>query len=566
MIRMFALHKVRKSVELESMWEFATAEEEQMIPSAYKYKLPVPGCWESHPELQTYRGIGWYRKRLYIDEATGLRLEFKGISHTADVYFDGALIAQHYNAYTPFSTVLPFVDAGEHELLIKVDNRFTEQSTLHVPNDYYTYGGMIRPVVMDFVREAFVERIWFTPMKETGGWRAEIKAKVVNLRAERGTWNVRCKLGELEYDIGQITLDARQSGEVSTSLSFPHVQPWSDTDPNLYLLEVQLCSAATGKVIDDLIERVGFRQVEVLGDRIVLNGQKVKLKGFCRHEDHPAFGAALPVQQMVQDMELMRELGCNAVRTSHYPNDERFLDLCDEYGMLVWEENHARGLSLEQMLKPGFREQCLDCNREMVENHYNHPSIVIWGILNECASDTEQGRAMYKEQLEQIRAMDASRPLSFASHLFFSDLCLDLADIISFNVYPGWYNDDVPGDLADRIKAWADEANGAGKPMIISEFGADGYYGYRSGTRVRGTEERQSDIVGKALEDFIGRDYIQGLFIWQFCDVRVTEGTGWLLTRARTMNSKGIFDEYRRPKLAAETVKHYFRNMTTCIE
>ena len=99
-------------------------------------------------------------------------------------------------------------------------------------------------------------------------------------------------------------------------------------------------------------------------------------------------GAAIPYPLMVQDMELMIDMGANMVRTSHYPNDERFLDLCDERGIFVWEENHARGLNLQQMQHPNFQQQCEDCNREMVINHYNHPSLIIWAILNECASDT----------------------------------------------------------------------------------------------------------------------------------------------------------------------------------
>jgi beta-glucuronidase len=102
-------------------------------------------------------------------------------------------------------------------------------------------------------------------------------------------------------------------------------------------------------------------------------------------------GNEFPLSLMIQDLDLMADMGANAVRTSHYPNDERFLDLCDERGIYVWEENHARGLSLEQMRNPNFIRQCADVNREMVEQHRNHPSIIIWGILNECASDTEEG-------------------------------------------------------------------------------------------------------------------------------------------------------------------------------
>lgn len=269
-------------------------------------------------------------------------------------------------------------------------------------------------------------------------------------------------------------------------------------------------------------------------------------------------GAALPVSLMVRDLELIRDMNANAVRTSHYPNDERFLDLCDEYGLLVWEENHARGLSIEQMRNPNFIRQCEQVNREMVEQHYNHPSVIIWAILNECASDLEEGRVHYKRQLEQIRAMDGSRPLTFASHQRERELCFDLADIVSFNLYPGWYTDEDPGALCDQARSWADQNGGLGKPMIMSEFGADGYYGLRDSTANRGTEERQAMIMEQNLSAYTTKSYLSGMLIWQFSDCRVSEGTDWLITRAGTQNSKGIVDRYRRPKLAYQTVKDYY--------
>ena len=151
-----------------------------------------------------------------------------------------------------------------------------------------------------------------------------------------------------------------------------------------------------GREMDDLIERFGFRKVEVSGKDILLNGSKLRIRGFCRHEDHPQFGCSLPLEALWQDILIMKDLGVNSVRTSHYPNEELFLDLCDEQGILVWEENHARGLSEEAMRNPNFERQCEDCIREMITAHINHPSIIIWGILNECASETEYGYECYK--------------------------------------------------------------------------------------------------------------------------------------------------------------------------
>ncbi|MBD2869195.1 glycoside hydrolase family 2 protein [Paenibacillus arenilitoris] len=562
MLRLFNTHKVRKFESLEGEWSFRPVPDGAQAAGVggREFKMPVPGCWESHPRFASYQGKAVYRREVEIERDTAVRLCFQGVSHTADVYFDGRHVAHHYNAYTPFSAVVSGVTAGTHELVVEVDNGFGEASALHVPNDYYTYGGLIRPVSLEYVNELFIERIAFTPSMAKDGWQADIAVYVRNIGASAKNVQLAGDLAGVRFRTGDERIEAGQTKAVSVRLPSVDAAAWSPADPRLYLLGVRLFADGGAEPVDDLIERVGFRTVTTRGGRIQLNGEDIELKGFNRHEDHPLVGASFPYQLMVHDLELMAEAGANAVRTSHYPNDERFLDLCDERGLLVWEENHARGLSLAQMQNPNFERQCEDCNREMVESHFNHPSIVIWAILNECASDTPEGRVMYKKQLEQIRELDGSRPLTFASHHRDRELCFDLADIVSFNLYPLWYGDEDPGELCDLARGWADELGGLGKPMIMSEFGGDGHYGLRDPiVRMKGSEERHADIIESNLDAYTKRPFISGMFIWQFCDCRVSEGNGWLLSRAGTQNSKGIVDRYRRPKLAFDVVKKHFR-------
>lgn len=565
MERMFRNHRVRSSRTIDGLWEFAKTEG---APSAtglgrlgYDYRLMVPGCWEAHPELRTYRGQGVYRRRVRIERSGPARLEFKGVSHTARVYWDGKEIASHYNANTAFSVIVPDAPAGEHELLVWVDNSFGEFSSLHVPNDYYTYGGLIRPVVLEELEGPFVERAAFTPSGEDGAWKGRLAITLANPSAAAREVRPEAELAGRKLEWNPVRIEAGETIVLGGEYDFSGAETWSPEKPTLHELSVRLLDGETGRAIDDWIDRIGFRTVSAKNGRIQLNGRDIVLKGFNRHEDHPMAGAALTPELMNQDIDLMLDMGANMVRTSHYPNDERFLDLCDERGLLVWEENHARGLSIEQMRNPNFVWQCEQVNREMATQHYNRPSIIVWAILNECASDCEEGRVHYKRQLEQLRALDSSRPLTFASHHREKEICFDLADIVSFNLYPGWYTDEDPGELCDRARGWADASGGAGKPMIMSEFGADGYYGLRDPSRVRGTEERQADILEANLAAYAARPYLSGMLIWQFCDCRVTEDTGWLLTRAGTQNSKGVVDRYRRPKLAYSVVRRYFRSI-----
>jgi len=344
---------------------------------------------------------------------------------------------------------------------------------------------------------------------------------------------------------------------VRAELRFPAAPLWSPAEPSLLLVGARL-SQRGGGVIDDQIERVGLRTVSVADRKILLNGEPIRLAGFNRHEDHPDFGCAIPVPMMLKDIELMRAMGANAVRTSHYPNDSRFLDLCDEFGLLVFEENHARGLRDKLFEHPRLREQCLACNEEMVAQHFNHPSIVMWGILNECMSDSEYGREVYAEQFDQIRSLDPSRPLTYATFRMREDLCQDLPDICAWNQYPNWYIHMKPNEGLDIIFEHQDAHGLADRPLMVSEFGAGAIPGFRDPIRKgKWSEERQCDLLEELLADYTAHPRVEGLFIWQFCDIRVDES--WAMKRPRTMNNKGIVDEYRRPKLAAAVVKRYFQ-------
>jgi len=563
MIRLFDQHRIRQVTELEGLWDFAPVSSLDEVPEQYPYRLTVPGCWESHPDFIRYRGQGVYRTMVTVAERSSLRLIFKGVSHTADVYWDGWLMTSHYNAYTPFDTIVRDVEPGEYELRVHVDNTFGEHSGLHVPNDYRTYGGIIRPVVVERMPDLWIERLAFTPKC---GWEAEIAVWVRNSSDRTAGAAVRGKLAGEEFDFGPLTVQAGETAIVARTFEFPNAEPWSHEHPKLYALELRLYDGDVedggGEPLDDLIERVGFRTVRIEGDRLLVNDREVVLRGFNRHEDHASVGAALPLQLMTQDIDWLERMGANCVRTSHYPNDERFLDLCDERGLYVWEESHARSLTLEQMSHPLFASQSADCIRDMVEQHINHPSIIIWGLLNECASDTAEGRTHFEAQFRQLRSLDGSRPLTYASCHVFKDRCLDLADIVSFNLYPGWYNPESVEEFYRLLRSWVDASGGAGKPFLISEFGAEAPYGYRDPGEAKWSEEYQARLIGESLDFYLGQREICGALIWQFSDNRVDEEFGSFASRAGNRNNKGVLDAYRRPKLAVEAVRTRFMAST----
>lgn len=550
MERLFKTHEIRKTTELDGIWQFCTAENPEHVR-----QVVIPSCLETYPGLENYEGRYTYWREVKVDREGAVRLVFKGISHTADIYWDEKRVRYHYNAFTPFSIVLTDVTAGTHSLRIEGDNSVHEESALHVHNDYYNYGGITRPVILEEPGQVYIEQVHFIPEFRDGIWYAHIKVFLHNLN-DQTEMDLCISLDEEQVFVRKYTIITGKS-HVEESIQVRDAQPYDPDTPRLYTMTARIFSE--GQCIDDLIDRVGFRTVSVEGKDILMNGKKLRIKGFNRHEDHGLFGCAMPAESMDYDLRLFKDMGANAVRTSHYPNDERFLDLCDAYGILVWEESHARGLSEEQMRHPNFRQQSLDCIDEMLFHHINHPAVFTWGILNECASNTEYGRAIYIEQLNRIRTWDTSRPLTFASCMIKSDICLDLPDIVSLNIYPLWYHDADAKEYLQEVYDWVQETQGKGKPFLVSEIGAGAIPGYITHNDVRWSENRQAEVLEQQLEAVLGFADASGVLIWQFCDCRVPDGGFY--GRPRCMNNKGVVDEYRRRKLAYNVVKHKFTSL-----
>jgi beta-glucuronidase len=561
MLRTFAEHWVRPINPLATVWDFAVEKDMPLKggkPRAYDRTIVVPSSWEMVPGLEAYRGIGWFRTSFCAPEDKAVRLVFGGVSHTATVFVDGRKVASHYDAFTPWDIVLPNLKPGKHELVLKVDNTFSDASALHRDNDYYTYGGITRPAVIEYVPGLFIDKIFARPFRKAGRWNLDVQVKLVNCTRKPVARRLRVRLGDATLELGKVTVAAGATRLVKGSLSGLAVKPWSEKTPELYFITAELVDGQA--VVDDLIDRVGFREVAVKGRQLLLNGEPIQLRGFNRHEDHALFGCSLPVQAMATDLELFRDMHCNFVRTSHYPNDMRFLDLCDEMGLYVWEEPHYRSVPLDH---PLFRKQYGTSLREMIEWHYNRPSVIIWACLNESNSDTPFGRKQHAWAIGLLRKLDGSRCVTFADFKHQKCICQDLPDIVSWNRYDAWYVGGVEEirPRIKRLKKWLASPAGRGgsaKPIIMSEFGAAALYGYHEPSNCKWTEEYQAQVLDESLRVYLSEPGIIGVSIWQYADCRVTPGEGtrghWY-SRPRCHNNKGVVDEFRRRKAAYKTVK-----------
>ena len=209
------------------------------------------------------------------------------------------LIAEHYNAYTPFSAVVQGLKRGEHTLAIVADNRFSDKSALHVPNDYMSYGGVTRPVAVEEVADVYLERVHVTPCFDGKMWRAFVDAAVVNLAEERPV-ALRISLAGKECVLSPQVLPEGES-VLHAEFALEDVKTWSPETPKLYTVRAVL--EVDGNEVDDLFDRFGFREIKMDGKHILLNGEPLRIRGLCRHEDHPHFGCALPYEAMMHDVD-----------------------------------------------------------------------------------------------------------------------------------------------------------------------------------------------------------------------------------------------------------------------
>jgi len=594
-VRIFRTHETRKRLYVPSAWDFALGPSEKYpvpldvpggpidisggqkpppfkgdeptaLPREYPHKMAVPGVWEVTEIGRFHRGRAYYRTEFQLEKRSRVRLYFGGVSHTAWVYLDGKLLARHYNAFTAFDAVSEPLDPGTHTVELEVSNGYSPESTLHVPQDYFNYGGIVRPVVFELVPEVHIDRVEAQTL-ELRDDAALVKLAVIlkNCGETRASTPVEAVIPEaaLRVDMGAASVPAGGESRVEREIRLPEPRIWRMFDGRMYTVRVSTPD-------DDLIERFGVRTVAVRGTEILLNGEPIRLWGFNRHEDHPQFGCALPLEVQQQDIRILLESGANFLRTSHYPNDPRTLDMCDELGILVWEESHQRGLrffdgeyrpNMGSMGRPNFLPQAIDCHREMLAQHYNHPSIIIWGHMNECEEDNERGEAVFRKLYEELRR-DGSRPVTHASCYPWKGRALKLGDILSINAYLGWYQSDYEhwSRWIDALLPYGEEKLGVtARPFIMSEFGGGAIPGYSSAHLAKWSEEYQAALLDSSIRQFIAHPRVNGMAIWQFCDVRVDDFVA--MGRPRTMNNKGVVDEYRRPKLSFAVVKEHYTGL-----
>lgn len=552
---------------LRGLWDFAFLGDvdlaEVSIPAlSYDRRIPVPSAFDAFPDWAGKRGAAVYRRNIEIPQGREGTLRFWGVSLWSRVYIDGLPVVENACGYAPFEVRIPASTTSKRELVVLVDNRFDfERVPMHEEYfDFYQYGGIIRDVSLHLndAGEPRLRTVQISPLERYRD--GEVRVKVFL----DGLGQSKAEISMTVDDAGEDDRRACTGTEWTGGLRVPEPKIWSPETPHLHTVRVRLWNAK-GKCVDEKVVRFGLRKIEARDGALWLNGDRLILRGVNRHEWHPHYGPSTPVLQMAIDLQLLREMGCNFVRGAHYPQSQEFLDLCDEMGFLVWEENLGWGQREKALTNEKFRRDHHRALRAMVEESFNHPSVIIWGFLNEGASDSAYARPIYEESAALLRELDQTRLISTATMFPFADGCYDLVDLISLNIYPGWYGCEgveqplqLIGEFMEKCFSHIDESGFSGKPVCISEIGAEGLYGWHDFHNDFFTEEYQASYLQTACGEALRHPRSSGVVIWQFCDVR-TYGGGRALMRPRAFNNKGVVDEYRRPKAAFRAVRECFQ-------
>ena len=581
----------RDTRSLDGLWDFALDTDKQGRDAGWQTAIPeprrmaVPGSWNdvfTTTQEREFFGDVWYQRRVKVPNGwtEQVLLYFESVTHTATVFVDGVEVAEHKGGYLPFEVDITqkVSPGGWFTLTVIANNQLSFETIppglvhqtssgpkLHYWHDFFNYSGIHRHVWLASRPAIHVADI--TVFTSIDGDAGLIDYSVIVEGGEPGQAGVRVALFDAAG--AQVATAQGESGQIEVA----DARLWGVRDPHLYTLHVEVLSG--GDVVDDYRQRVGIRSIEIAEGKLLLNGEPVYLTGFGMHEDHPIVGKQHNDTMMLRDFELLEWVGANSLRTSHYPYASEVMDYCDEQGILVIDEVPAVGQNFglsssifgTGIALPTFSDQTISTPaqylhaqmiRELIDRDKNHPSVIIWSIANEPESGTEAAEAYFKPLWDVVRRADPTRPVGFVNVMLEPHGKCRLhpyADLVMLNRYYGWYvntGDLVAAeiDMREELARWATE----GKPIIMTEYGADTYPGEHTLPAAPWSEDYQVAYLEANCRAMDATDLVVGEQMWNFADFATSSG----IMRVGG-NKKGAFTRDRQPKAAA----HWLRRRWT---
>lgn len=491
-----------------------------------------------------YQMVSGYRRHLLIPkdwQGKRILLTFEGAAHDSTVFCNGKKVGEHHCGYTAFTVDLTDnVLYGQDNLLcVRLDSR----ENLNVPPfgyviDYMTYGGIYRDVRLEVKEKVSLSDIFvhtaidFRSSPVTAQITSEITLTESNgnvtirqyympksTAAGQASWNFLCEQ--------TVSADTNCDKEIALTAAITDPLLWDTEEANLYILKTQLYQDNT--LLDETETTFGIREAVFKKDGFYLNGRKLRIRGLNRHQSYPYVGYAMPESMQKLDADLLKkELGLNAVRTSHYPQSHYFLERCDELGLLVFTEFPG----WQHIGDDVWKAQAVANAEDMIRQYRNHPSIILWGIrINESPDDD----AFYEKTNAVAHKLDPSRPTGGVRAMKKSHL---LEDVYTYNDF--LHDGEMPG--CDPKKKVTSDME---KPYLISE-----YNGHMYPTKAFDNEERRSEHAirhANVLDAVAGQSDIAGSFGWCMFDYNTHKDFG----SGDRICYHGVMDMFRNPKLAA---------------
>lgn len=491
------------------------------MESAYQRQLRIPA--------------GWKGKRLL--------LTFEGAAHQVELYINGIKTAEHSCGYTAFTADISDVARFDEDNLISV--RLDSRESLNQPpfggkTDFVTYGGLYRDVYLEVKDAVYMESVFYQPtLQDTPKTRG---MSLERLKQATLTGNVQTVIALSEEAKKRAQqrrlfvcqfLDNKQisnqplSADGRTATLAGKVHLWDIASPVRYEIRTEL--RLDGETVDVHTERIGFRHIQWKGKGFFLNGRPLKLRGICRHQSFPYVGDAMPESMQREDARIIKhELGCNAVRTANCPPSHYFLDGCDDEGLLAFVEMPGQGHIGDEK----WKEIAVQNVREMIVQHRNHPSVILWGVR---IADSEDDDAFYAETNRLARELDGTRPTAGVRDKMQMSLLED--------VYT--YDDYSHDGTNEGLEAKAEVTPDTGKPYVVSAYGGKSFPAKAYDDETHRTEQM---LRHAAVLNAVSRHGdVAGGFGWCMSDYFVNQGFG----SGDGICYQGVMDAFRNPKTAA---------------
>ncbi|MCK5329958.1 MAG: beta-glucuronidase, partial [Candidatus Marinimicrobia bacterium] len=404
-------NRCRTVIDLSGFWKIRTdradigESDEWYNDFSYETEIGVPGSWNeqlAEHGLMNYIGTLWYKKKFYVPSSTPQKkvlLRIGAADYRAKVWLNGRFVGDHEGGSLPFEFDITDFSSNTNEnlLVIRVNNvldhetlpqgvttadfqKYNKQRDETFPPtnfDFFPYGGLSRAVKLSLVANSYISDVSVqTRIKESNGiidYQMFFKNPIANCELVVSVLDGDKVIGTQTYQVN--------SNSVEGGLEIDDCEFWSPGNPHLYVLRLELRQKQ--ELIDEYMISIGVREIKVVGDTLLLNNERIFLNGFGRHEDFPVFGKGFSHPVTIKDFELMKWIGANSFRTSHYPYAEEVLELADRYGFLVINETPAVSLNMA-LVNANTIKLHKQIIKELIDRDNNHPSVIMWSIGNEA--------------------------------------------------------------------------------------------------------------------------------------------------------------------------------------